>query len=160
MKIKIEARKQAKVYIQRYDLYFLANRLDEIPKNLALEISSFINGKAFFLGPLDGVTFDVIIENPENVEWIMSQDYILDYRKYSSMPKRKLKSLQKELSMKYGYKIEEFGFKSSTYRLEHFYDFGLWANEEKHRIQSIELMLDFNSNKVRFVFPEELSKVL
>ena len=152
MKIKIGD----KVYLQKYEVAFIMHNLNDFPDSIFRETFGEVNGKLFFMsGSVDCFQFKQVYKKPENVEWLMAQDWIVDYDEYSKMSLAELKTLYKRLRKKRSADIREFNAKDKDYRKAHFDEEDDKFNKLGHKIDSLEGIIDYRKGKVKFIFPKE-----
>ena len=72
------------------------HELNLVPAGIIEEV--FKDGKPFIMAnPIDGQVFDCVFENPGTTEWLMEQDWIVDYDQYKNVPVVDLEALCKQL---------------------------------------------------------------
>ena len=150
MKIKIGE----KVYLQKYEISYILYETDGFPGSLLEEI--FDDDEIFFVnGSEDGFRFECVFENPKNVEWLMAQDWIVDYNEYAKTPIRELKELVKQLKKEYSTMIDEFNAQNIDYRKRYYQEVGYEFSKIRHRIASLHNIIAERKGKATFVFPEQ-----
>jgi hypothetical protein len=151
MKIKIGD----KFYLQKYDVAHLLHELDEYPGSILDE--SFNGGDEMFFmsGPTDGYRFECLFEKPESVEWLMKQDWIVDYDEYVKMPLAELEELLGRLSAELSSEIQEFNAKDESYRRRHFDEANDKFSKAKYKNTSLNDLIMFRKGKAEFTFPNE-----
>ena len=150
VKIKIDQ----KVYLQKYDVAYIVHELNFIQASIIEEI--FGSGKPFIMnGPVDGYAFKCVFENPENVRWLMEQDWIVDYNQYKDKSPEEMLSICEKVVEDGTAEVKEFNARDANYREEHFLEYKAKFDNLEHEVRSLEIMLDYLKNKVEFIFPEE-----
>ena len=130
MKIKIGE----KVYLQKYDIARLMQSHCAIPSSLFAEL--FLNNEVFFVnGTSDAWRFDCVFEQPENVEWLMGQDWIVDYDKYVVMAISDLEKLADRIDLEQPADMKEL-------------------DENRHKVSSIHTLVAAIRGEIVFVYPE------
>ncbi len=85
-----------KVYLQKYDVVFITRELSSFPMSLFDEV--FRDEAPFIMMNFeDGLRFACVFEDSKNVEWLMAQDYFVDFEQYKEMPASELKALRTRL---------------------------------------------------------------
>jgi hypothetical protein len=152
MKLKIGG----KVYLQKYEVANILHELNSFPAGIMQE--TFGDGdKGFFFmnGPADGFRFECVYEEPKNVEWLMEQDWIIDYDEYAEMPLDELKALYERIKAEYSTRIDEFNAKDWNYKEVHFEEESDKIEKLWHKITSLGDLIEFREGNVEFVFPDE-----
>lgn len=145
-----------KVYLQKYDIAFITHALNIVPANFMNEL--FRDRKMFIMSsPEDGYVFDYVFKNPENVVWLMDQDWIVDYDQYRDKPPEELKAICEEIADRINISIRDFNNKDATYRNKHYDEFDEKINQIVHKLDSIEAIIEYFDGKLDFVFPEQLA---
>lgn len=143
-----------KVYLQKYEVSYIMHELNCVPACIVNEIFKY--GTPFIMsGPIDGYKF-CVFEDPKNVEWLMEQDWIVDYDQYKSTPISKLKCLCEELKNEYSAGAKDFNNRDIDYREKHFEEQGEVFSKLRHRISSLELMTEHLKHEVDFDFPIDI----
>lgn len=152
MKLKIGG----KVYLQKYEVASILHKLKSFPASIMQETFGD-GGDEFFCmnGAADGFRFDCIYKEPKNVEWLMDQDWIIDYDEYAKMPLDELKTLYESYKVEYSADIDRFNAKDVTYRETHFEEENDKLNKFWHKIASLGNLIGFREGEVKFVFPDE-----
>lgn len=115
MKIKIGE----KVYLQKYEIVKMRER-PEIIAECVLDECARKYGSIFTVPQdLNVYRFDYCFEEPECVEWLMAQDYIVDYDKYIDMDTTMLKIKLKQCNDNQATIIEEYTDRDKEYREAH-----------------------------------------
>ncbi|MBR0467642.1 hypothetical protein IJJ53_01905 [Candidatus Saccharibacteria bacterium] len=145
-----------KVFLQKYEVTYIMHELNSVPAGIVEEI--FKDGKPFIMsGPIDGQVFACVFENPKATEWLMEQDWIVDYDQYKNVPVADLKVLCEQLKNEYSSGVGNFNAKDDAYREKHFDEQNEKFSNMRHKISSLYLMIDHLEKKTNFVFPDEIS---
>lgn len=108
-----------KVFLQKYEVAYIMHELNLVPAGIIEEV--FKDGKPFIMAnPIDGQVFDCVFENPGTTEWLMEQDWIVDYDQYKNVPVVDLEALCKQLEDECSSGINDFNATDDAYRKEHF----------------------------------------
>lgn len=151
MKIKIGD----KVYLQKYDGLYIIQNHKEFPDSVVGETYNDGNRWVFFMpSPDDSHRFDFVYENPENVEWLMEQDWILDYDEYAEIPLARLMVLNGQLEVKRLGDINDFSTKNKAYKRVHLSEVNDEFKKLGHKIISLEALIRFRRGEVEFAFPD------
>lgn len=151
MKLRIGDR----VYLQKYEVAHILHELNSFPAGIMQETFSNSESGFFFMnGPADGFRFECIYKKPNNVEWLMGQDWIVDYDEYARISLTELKALYERLKSEYSTGVSEFNAKDEAYREAHFEEESDKLNNFSHKIASLENLIEFREGKVKFVFPD------
>lgn len=153
MKIKIGE----KVYLQKYEVAHILHNLNSAPGVVLQEIfKDGKNGSFFFVsGPDDALRFDCVFQDPASIEWLMKQDWIVDYNEYADTPIAELEAFVECLRAEHNVDIDEFNAKDEAYRREHFAEKGSEFHKSDYIISSLEGLIDARKGKAVFVFPDE-----
>lgn len=152
MKIKIGE----KVYLQKYEIEYIMRNLNSFPMGVIKELLDGKSEDEFFLpmGNLEyGLNFEYAFDNRDVVEWLMSQDWIIDYDEYAGMAVADLESLAARLDTERYDMMRKFNDEDEEYREK-------YLNEEcdkfsrlDHKAVSFRRMAAFRNGKLNFVFP-------
>lgn len=152
MKLKVGK----KVYLQEYEIAFIARKLSGFPASILQEALGDNDGNLGLMdNPMDCFRFGYVFEDPKNVKWLMNQDWILDYRTYARRLPIELEVLRDNLEEKLHAAIKAFNARDETYRKKHFDGENERLDKMSHKIDSIEAMIDHRRGKVEFVFPDD-----
>lgn len=145
-----------KVFLQKYEVAYIMHELNLVPAGIIEEV--FKDGKPFIMAnPIDGQVFDCVFENPGTTEWLMEQDWIVDYDQYKNVPVVDLEALCKQLEDECFSGINDFNATDDAYRKEHFDEQYEKFSKMRHKISSLYLMIEHLEKKTNFVFPDEIS---
>ncbi len=141
MKIQIGS----KVYLQKYDLFKITRELNFAPTSIKKEAER--RGTMFHLmEPNDAWNFDCVFSDPANVKWLMSQDWILDYRQFRRMPTERLAACRAKLDRQYKAEADAIG-KMCARREEHLRrQCTDYLVREQNRLQSLDLLINGQVN--------------
>ena len=152
MKIKIGE----KVYLQKYDVAYILENLSNFPDSLFEDIFESNDDDCFYIIDFaDSLQFDYLLEETSNVEWIMNQDWIIDYDAFIKNSIPKLKAQANTLTTECTNGINEFNAKSLPYKKKYYEAESIKYNNLQHKIVSIHYLVDFLEGKIDFGFPEE-----
>ena len=152
MKVKVDE----KVYLQKYEVAHIMHNLNSIPTTVMDEVFGDGEGGFFFMnGPADGFRFESVFKNPASVKWLMEQDWIVDYDKYSEMPLPELEALVEHLKSEHDAGIDEFNARDEAYREKHFEEVNDKFHKDSHKISSLDNLISARKGEVTFVFPDE-----
>jgi len=152
MKLKIGDR----VYLQKYEVAHIMHELNGFPGGILDETFGSDEDSFFFMnGPTDGFRFECIYKEPENVKWLMEQDWIVDYDEYAKMPLAELEALQERLKAERSANIDEFNTKDEAYREAHFDEESDRFDKLGYKIVSLGYLIKFRKGEVECVFPDE-----
>ena len=152
MKLKIGD----KVYLQKHEVAYIMNDLNSFPGGILQETFGDEGSGFFFMnGPVDGFRFECVYKEPENVKWLIEQDWIVDYDEYAEMPLAELEALQERLKAERSADIDEFNAKDEAYREAHFDEESDRFDKLGHKIVSLGYLIKFRKGEVEYVFPDE-----
>ena len=151
MKLKIGD----KVFLQKYEVAYFVHNPDGVPGSIFNEIfCGGPNGNFFYMnGPEDGYRFDCVFKDPDNVDWLMAQGWLVDFDVFSKMELEELEDLFERLNAEYRTGIEEFNAKDYEYRQEHHDEKFYFFDRLGHKIVSLGELLKYRKGKAEFVFP-------
>lgn len=155
MKLKI----RDKVYLQKYEVARLLGVMGncdsvKLPSTLVNEI--FAGGDAVFFmnGGPDGLSFDVVVEEPENVEWVMAQDYILDFERFKDYSIEDLEKLAAETEERGRATAQDFNSQSYEYRREHHEEMSELMRKTASAQVGYHFMVAYLAGEREFIFPK------
>lgn len=151
MKLKIGD----KVYLQKYEAVKILRGLNELPGCILRETFSGVDGLFFMDGPMDVFRFECVYSDPKSVEWLMAQDWIVDYDEYIEVPLAELEVLQKRVLAECSDGISEFNAKDVHYREAHIGEVNDKYEKLRHKIISLGDLIRFRKGEIDFVFPAE-----
>ena len=151
MKVKVGKN----VYLQKYDVAHILHDLNSIPATVMDEVFGDGEDGFFFMNdPTDAFRFESVFENPASVEWLMEQDWIVDYDEYSEMPLPELEALVERLRLKHDAGIVEFNARDEAYREKYFEEINDKFYKDSYKISSLGYLISARKGKVTFVFPD------
>ena len=151
MKVKVGEN----VYLQKYEVAHIMHDLNSVPATVMDEVFGDDESSFFFMnGPTDAFRFESVFKNPASVKWLMEQDWIVDYDKYSEMPLPELEVLVERLKAEHDAGIDEFNAKDEAYREKHFEEVSDKFHKASHKISSLDDLISARKGKVTFVFPD------
>ena len=148
MKIKVGN----KVYLQNYEADYIMRDVVGSPMSINQE-SSIESGTFFTDGPVEGLRFGSIYKDPDNVSWIMAQDWIIDYEEYAKKSLQELEYLYECLKVECVSGIEEFNARDEVYRDLHYDEESEKFSRLSHKIASIGLLIGVHKGKTNFILP-------
>lgn len=154
MKLKIGE----KVYLQKYDAKYLLGHLGIFPENLYSEIFSQNDGVFFMNAGTDAMSFTIVFEDQENVDWLMAQDFIPDFEELSKESVEDLQRTHDGLAAATISEMESFNDMPSDYREKHFREKQNDFSFRGFKSFSISMMIDYLNGKAKFTFPKEYRK--
>ena len=153
MKLKIGD----KVYLQKYDVAYLLHHIRAFPSRLMEEIfcgDDDLGGIFWMNGGADGLSFDQKFEDKQNVEWLLAQDYILNFEDLKDKSVEELEALGKEEEAN-GRKIcNDFNGMSEEYRKEHYDEVEDIIKRSNAKVLSYNFMIAYLSGEREFIFPK------
>jgi len=151
MKLKIGN----KVYLQKYEVAHILHELSSFPASIMQETFYGDNEFFFMNGLADAFQFECVYKEPENIKWLMEQDWIVDYDEYADMPLAELEALHERLKTEHSAGVDEFNAKDEAYRKAHFKEENDKFNKSRHKIASLGDIIGFCKGEVKFIFPDE-----
>ena len=153
MKIQLGER----IYLQKYDAEFIEEVLDSslsgTPVMFSFEI--FRSGEPIAMqGPADAYRFcyDFVFE--EVVEWILAQDWLVDYDQCIMLSSKELGQRIAELQDELEREETEFRLKNKGHDDIACAKHNYLCAKIKHHIRSLELMHEYVEGHAKFTFPE------
>ena len=151
MKLKIDDQ----VYLQKYEIAHIIHDLRSFPGTLLDELFGGEESGFFFMnGPDDGFHFECAFKHPDNVAWLMAQDWIVDYDEFADMPLDELNALIERLHDEYRAGVDDFNAKDEDYRAAHFDECSEKYDLLGYRIASLRDLVCYRKGECKFVFPE------
>jgi hypothetical protein len=153
--VKIEV--DEKVYIQKYDVACILNGITGFPGSLMYELFGWDENNVFFMNGMaaDACKFDYSFEHPENVSWILKQDWILDYNEYAEIPLEDLKNMSCRLVDEHQLDIDAFNSRTLDYRSRNFRTMKSECEKYRNEITSLNLLIKEREGKISFKFPKD-----
>ena len=153
MKLKIGD----KVYLQKYDVSYLLHHIRAFPSRLMEEIfcgDDDLGGIFWMNGGADGLSFDQKFEDKQNVEWLLAQDYILNFEDFKDKSIEELEVFNKEEEAR-GCKIcNDFNGMPEEYRKEHYDETEDTIKRSNAKRLSYNFMIAYLSGEREFIFPK------
>lgn len=146
------------VYLQKYEVAYITHELVSYPSSIFQEMFGDEDGLFSMDYPVDRFHFACVFKRPENVKWLMEQDWFVDYDEYAKKPLSELIALMDCLNEEYYASIDEFNAKDAVYRKKHLGDIEDKLNKLSHKAASIGDLIMFRKGRVEFVFPDEYSR--
>lgn len=157
MKIKIGE----KVYLQKYDTARILHDIAAFPGSLVTELfepsnDGALHASIFYISsPQDELEFSCVFKDPKNVEWLMSEDWIVDHNEYIKMPVATLKSIYRHREREYKANIKYFNLQPREYRELHYGEINLKLYKEAHQLKSIRLLINELTGRITLNLPSE-----
>lgn len=152
MKLKIGD----KVYLQKYEIAYIVHNPNGAPGGLFNELFSGGSAEYFYMSsPEDGYQFKCVFKDPENVNWLMAQSWLVDFDTFSKMKLDDLEDSYERLRAEYRTSVEEYNSKDKEYRIVHYDE--VWNSLDRlgHKVTSLNELIKYRKGKVKFVFPDE-----
>ena len=146
MKLKIGN----KVYLQKYEVAHFFHQSNSLPVNILQE--TFKNDDCYY-GPTSDFRFEYVYKDPENVKWLMEQDWIVDFDEYNEMPLAELGALKNQLKAECSANVDTFNANVATYRDMHFDEESAKFDKLRHKIASLEKLIKYRKGEIKFVLP-------
>lgn len=153
MKIKIGD----SVYLQSYEVARIVVHLNDFPVNILDELfSGDAKGDCVLMtSPGYSGKFKYVFRDPTNIQWIMEQDWIIDYDEYAEAPLHEIEVLIERLRAERSVEIDDFNAKDEVYRDAHFKEVSDRIYKSSYKISSLRLLVSARKGEVAFVFPDE-----
>lgn len=150
MKRKIEEG----VLVQKYEIAQILHGVEDLPKSVADEIAD--NGGLVYMSNLsDGLRFDHLFEEPESVEWLMGQDWILDYDEYSNMELPELQTRREALKKEIDDDVATLNSDGGTYGSGKFCEAKSRLDRLNHKLTSLDAMIAEREGRIIFTFLDD-----
>ena len=151
MKLKIGK----KVYLQKYEVDHILQDLKRFPMELVQETFEREYDNYFYLDETtDPFEFSCIYSRPNSVDWLMEQDWIVDYIEYSKIPLRQLRKMNKSLVERRSYELDEFDKMDDHFKRSHHQEEYEKCERLAHKIESIKYLIDELEGDITFTFPK------
>lgn len=145
-----------RVFLQQYDVAFLLDMPSEVPSQVYDEI--FLKDAFYDKCSIDGYGFIYSFIKRESVEWLMSQDYILDYDDYRGYSPQDLERMISQTNQEFDELSKEFSKKDKRCRDLHFNEMNLENAKIGHRIKSLVALYKYRNLEIEFAFPDQIPK--
>ena len=139
-----------KVILQGYEVMFILSKMNHVPGKILEEIYA---DRQVPISGADKYQFGYEFSNPENVEWLSAQSWILDYDEYRSVPVPELRTIAVRLKSELYNMVE----RNSQQQVTTEFDAELFR-KKRHILESIELMIHYRQKEIRFELPNDTSK--
>lgn len=139
------------VYLQKYDAVFMLHELNSIPAGMLEHFFDNDEGYIFMNGFDDGLTFDIEIKDPNSADWIMKQDWIINFDDYRKRKAEEVESFMQDFIDYIEAKLEAFNEDGPAKKNEEEID--NWLKRQQHKLMSLDLMVGYLIKKARFKVP-------
>lgn len=139
------------VYLQGYELNYPKFPPNGFPESFSEEAPK---QDEILLVPEDRFKFIHAFKDPENIAWLMSQDWIVDYNQCMKMSLSELKAYYRKVKQAYDAEINQFKNQDLEYRTKHIDAQSLEFGRTEHKIYSLEIMIKHRSHQIQFVLPD------
>lgn len=150
MKLKIGD----KVYLQKYDVAFILSEVSEIPASFPNEVFGN-NEKGYFCMDIEenGFRFENVFESKSCVDWLMAQDWLVDYDEHVKDSLSELEALALSLKSSYNTGALEFNAHDEEYKTKRYEAESERYGKLRHKITSIECLIASRKGTIKFGFP-------
>ena len=149
--MKLFKEEEKVVLLQGYEALFIASHPQGAPRLLLGEIKSFLKNQTFD-GTVDSNQFNCVISEPQNIEWIMNQNWIVNFEQFCELRPDELSEIISNTKDEFLGKIAEFNAQDKAFRDENFAAVGELIEQKRHQVLSLELMLRYLKGEVDFIF--------
>lgn len=149
--MKLFKEEEKVVLLQGYEALFIASHPQGAPRLLLGEIKSFLKNQTFD-GTVDSNQFNCVISEPQNIEWIMNQNWIVNFEQFCELRPDELSEIISNTKDEFLGKIAEFNAQDKAFRDENFAAVGELIEQKRHQVLSLELMLRYLKGEVNFIF--------
>lgn len=139
------------VLLQGYEALFIASHPQGAPRLLLGEIKRFLKNQTFD-GTADSNQFNCVISEPQNIEWIMNQNWIVNFEQFCELRPDELSEIISNTKDEFLDKIADFNAQDKAFRDENFAAVGELIEQKRHQVLSLELMLQYLKGEVSFTF--------
>ena len=146
-----------KIALQRYDVRYLLHELAGVPKDVLDEI--IVSKMIFMVSPLEDYGFCCVFERPESVEWLMEQEYIVDFDEYECTSAYGLEYKLRSLQEYYGLEENCYELHPDGYFVECLEEPGNQNNPHIHELASFAILHWARTNMIEFELPDFSPKV-
>jgi hypothetical protein len=101
------------------------------------------------------MSFSCHFRERDSIEWIMAQEWLVDFDEYASMSADEIKAIYDKLVMERAKKIDDFNRRSDFYRTNHIGEARRRFDLLSHRIRSLEDMYKYRKSELQLVLPSE-----
>lgn len=133
------------IYIQKYDLYKITTELSSVPSSFAEEAK---NQVVYYhlCDEHDMQQFSCAFRRPENIQWLMEQDWILDYDQCNKKSIQELRALREKFKGSMEAEIEAMSKYAPHYHTNFLAEEADFYFKEYHRLQSLDLLICTKKN--------------
>lgn len=149
--MKIFKEKENTVLLQGYEAVYIAFHPQKVPDLLLKEISNFLKSQVLS-GAANSNRFNCVISEPQNVAWLMDQNWIVDFDQFSKLTPDELAEIISDTKDEFLSKIAKFNAQSKSFRDKNFAAVGEIIEQKRHQVLSLELMLQYLKGEIKFVF--------
>ena len=140
------------VLVQKYEIAQILHGVEDLPRCVADEIADS-GGLVYMSNLSDGLRFDHLFVEPESVEWLMGQDWILDYDEYSNMELPELQARREALKAEIDNGMASLNNNSGTYGSDRFSEAKNKLDRLNHKLTSLDAMIAEREGRLKFDFP-------
>lgn len=140
-----------KVFLQKFDVAFIMRELHTIPIYF-LEATFDTGGYFIMSGGPDSFEFDSEFSG-DAAKWITEQDWLIDFDEYRKMSKNEILELQRAEQARLGQDIDIFYTHDDHYQSEHYDEENDRFLKQRHKLQSMGVMIQFLDKEVKFAVP-------
>lgn len=140
-----------KVYLQTYEISFIMHRTICFPRVMHEEILG--NDLEIDADNIDPMSFSYHFRERDSIEWIMAQEWLVDFDEYASMPADEIKAIYDKLVMERAKKIDDFNRRSDLYRTKHIGEVRKRFDLLSHQIRSLEDIYKYQKSELQLVLP-------
>ena len=152
MKLKIGD----KVYLQKCDVYHWMDKYCNVPPYVMQEVIGKGEVRHFRVGSLrDCFKFRFVFKDPRSVEWLMKQDWIVDFDKYAKASIDDLERLREHLRKEHIKYIGNYNAEDDAYRVEHYADACIESERYQQKNIAIENIIKYRRGEYKFTFPRQ-----
>ncbi len=141
-----------KVFLQKYELSNMMKKPECYPGSILDEAFRYKPFKA--LEYREDVEFKYVFEEPNNVKWLMKQDWIVDYRTISNHSLPYLVDMVRDSKRYHAIRVDRFNAMPGLYRKIFWWAYSRKFAREEFQIASILTMINYLNHKIEFVFPD------
>lgn len=139
------------VLVQKYEIAQILH-MEDLPRCVADEIADS-GGLVYMSNLSDGLRFDHLFVEPESVEWLMGQDWILDYDEYSDMELPELQARREALKTEVDSSVASLNDNGRTYGSDRFSEAKNKLDRLNHKLTSLDAMIAEREGRLKFDFP-------
>lgn len=134
------------ICIQKYDLYKITTELSSVPSSFAEEAK---NQVVYYhlCDEHDMQQFSCAFRRPENIQWLMEQDWILDYDQCNKKSVQELRALREKFKGSMEAEIEAMSKYAPHYHTNFLAEEADFYFKEYHRLQSLDWLISVKKSK-------------